>query len=73
MTSTRKNIETITEKLTAIDTSLQTIAEAISGGTLKIDPDLIEAIRSLQFNGEEVHVGDIAVKFTSQSLTIGQT
>jgi hypothetical protein len=35
--------------------------------------DLEEAIRSLQFNGEEVHIGDIGVKLTAQSLTISET
>lgn len=72
MTSIRKNIETITEKLTTISTSLETIAGAINGGTLKADPALIDAISALQFNAEELYLGDIAVKLTGRSLTIGE-
>jgi len=65
-----ENLTTIADKLTEINTSLQTISAAIQSGTLTIDPALIEAIKDLQFNGETFDLGEAKIVCQGRTFSI---
>lgn len=64
------NLVIVADKLTAINTSLQTIAGSIQGGQLTVDPALIEAIQSLAYNGTEFDLGDLIIRLTGKTPII---
>lgn len=64
------NIQIIADKLTEINTSLQTISAAIQSGTLTIDPELIDAINSLAFNGEVLDLGEAKIVCQGKAFSI---
>ena len=63
----------VADKLTAINTSLQTIAGAVADGKLIVDPALTAAIQDLQFNSEILDLGDIRLVFSGKTFTIEGT
>jgi hypothetical protein len=67
------NINTIAEKLTDINVSLQTIAGAIQGGKITIDLTGVEqALRDLQFNGMLFKVGNRSIYFDGKLIGLGE-
>jgi hypothetical protein len=70
MATFNANVQIIADKLTAINTSLETIAGAIADGKITVDPALIAAVKDLQFNSEVLDLGEIRLVFNGKSLTI---
>jgi hypothetical protein len=70
MATFSENMTVIAEKLTGINSSLQTIAGAIGEGKLTIDPDLIAAVQDLKFNGQEIDFGTFRLRFDGKTASI---
>jgi hypothetical protein len=60
----------VAEKLTAINTSLETIAGAIADGKITVDPALVEAVQALAFNGIDFDLGDLIIRLTGKTPII---
>ena len=58
-------IEVAIDNLSIPEVSFTGLIDAINA--------LTEEVKALKFNGEEIHIGDITIKLSGQSLTIAQT
>lgn len=71
MATIAENIQVVAEKLTDINVSLQTIANAIQGGKVTMDLSGVEqALKDLQFNNITFTFGNTKISFDGKIASL---